>query len=109
MTLSDDRPMSAEWNYHPSLPLADPSIFRWPPDPGSVPRWFIKNWLTFSERVMMVAVAVALWAFAYPPLEAARDFAFGWVFQVWAVNMAVMIAVAEGGASLVLLHAQGSG
>ncbi len=97
MTLSDDRPMSAEWNYHPSLPLADPSIFRWPPDPGSVPRWFIKNWLTFSERVMMVAVAVALWAFAYPPLEAARDFAFGWVFQVWAVNMAVMIAVAEGG------------
>ena len=35
--------MSREWNYHPDLPLHDPSIFRWPPDPGFLARWFARN------------------------------------------------------------------
>ncbi|MGB7270828.1 MAG: sterol desaturase family protein, partial [Albidovulum sp.] len=92
----DEPPVSRDWNYHPELPLQDPSIFRWPPNPGFLARWFARNWLTLSERVMMVLIAVALWAFAYPPLEAATSFAFGWIAQVWAINMAIMIAVAGG-------------
>ena len=28
MKPTDEAPMSREWNYHPELPLADPSIFR---------------------------------------------------------------------------------
>jgi hypothetical protein len=27
-------PMSREWNYHPDLPLANPSIFQWPSSSG---------------------------------------------------------------------------
>jgi Delta7-sterol 5-desaturase len=96
MSEIDERPVSRDWNYHPDLPLQDPSIFRWPPDPGFLMRWFARNWLTLSERVMMVLIAVALWAFAYPPTEAATSFAFGWIAQVWAINMAIMIAAAGG-------------
>jgi len=88
--------MSREWNYHPELPLHDPSIFRWPPDPGFLARWFAKNWLTLSERVMMVIVSVALWYWAYPSLDRAQEFALGWIAQVWAVNMALMIVSAGG-------------
>jgi len=87
---------SKDWNYHPDLPLPDSSVFRWPPEPRYLAGWVLRNWLTLSERVLMVALAVALWAFAYPPLEAARGFAFGWVAQVWLVNMTMMIVVAGG-------------
>ena len=43
-----EKPMSREWNYFPELPLANPSIFRWPPDPRFLVRWFAHNWLTLS-------------------------------------------------------------
>jgi sterol desaturase/sphingolipid hydroxylase (fatty acid hydroxylase superfamily) len=88
--------MSREWNYHPDLPMADPSIFRWPPDPGFLLYWLGRNWLTLSERMMMVLLAIALWAVAYPSLESARQFAFGWIFQTWAVNMVLMFVIAGG-------------
>ena len=91
-----DQPMTAEWNYHPDLPLQDPSVFRWPPRPGYLARWFARNWLTLSERVMMVALAMAAWFFLYPSLEAAQTFAVGWILQVWLVNVGLMIAVAGG-------------
>lgn len=89
-------PTSREWNYHPDLPLADPSIFHWPPRPGFVGRWFAQNWLTLSERVMMVLLAIPLWLFAYPSLETAQTLALGWIAQVWAINIALMIAIAGG-------------
>ncbi|WP_299846255.1 sterol desaturase family protein [uncultured Roseovarius sp.] len=85
---------SREWNYHPDLPLQDPSIFKWPPSPGFLARWFARNWLTLSERVIMVILAVIAWLTLYPSLETAQSFAFGWIFQTWAVNMALMIVIA---------------
>ena len=96
MTHDPETPMSAEWHYHPDLPLADRSVFQWPPRPGFLARWFAANWLTLSERVLMLALALGLWFFAYPSLEAAETFAFGWIAQVWLVNFATMFAVAGG-------------
>ena len=29
-----DAPKNRTWNYHPDLPLADKSVFSWPPNPG---------------------------------------------------------------------------
>ncbi len=96
MSLDHDQPMSREWNYHPELPLEDTSIFKWPPNPRFLVTWFGQNWLTLSERVAMVVLALLLWALAYPPLDAAKSLAPGWILQVWAVNMATMVAVAGG-------------
>ena len=87
---------SREWNYHPDLPLRDSSIFNWPPSPGFLARWLVRNWLTLSERVMMMIVAVIAWLTLYPSLEDAQSFAFAWVFQTWVVNMGLMIAIAGG-------------
>lgn len=92
----DDVPMSREWNYHPELPLADTSVFKWPPRPRYLLHWFARNWLMLSERVMMVALAVVLWAFAYPSMDQAVVFSVGWVAQVWVVNLVTMIAIAGG-------------
>ena len=85
---------SREWNYHPDLPLADRSVFSWPPDPKFLLTWFTTNWLALSERVMMVIASVALWYLAYPSLEQALTWHFGWVFHVWAVNFLLVFAVA---------------
>ncbi len=93
---TDPKPISKEWNYHPDLPLADLSIFKWPPDPHFLGRWVLRNWLTMSERVMMVLLATLCWWLLYPPLEAAKTFAFGWVLQIWLVNLCLMIGVAGG-------------
>ena len=94
--MSDPDPMSREWNYHPDLPLADGSVFRWPPSPAFLARWFMKNWLMLSERVMMVLLAVICWWLFYPSLADAQTIAFGWIAQVWLVNMGLMIASAGG-------------
>ena len=93
---TDPEPMSREWNYHPDLPLADPSVFKWPPRPGFLARWFARNWLTLSERVLMVALAVACAAFLYPSVEAARGASLGWLAHIWLANLGLMIAVAGG-------------
>jgi hypothetical protein len=60
--------MSREWNYHPELPLADPSLFKWPPDPRFLSRWVVRNWLTMSERVMMVLLGNAMLVVVLPSL-----------------------------------------
>lgn len=93
---SDPAPMSREWNYHPDLPLADPSVFKWPPDPRFLGHWFVRNWLMLSERVILVLVATLCWWLFYPSLERAQDLAFGWIFQVWIVNLGLMIGIAGG-------------
>lgn len=96
MDNTDSSNSSREWNHHPDLPLKDPSVFKWPPNPAFLARWFGRNWLTLSERVLMVVLAVALWAFVYPPLEAAQSFAVGWIAHVWLANMGLMILTAGG-------------
>ena len=95
-TPQDTAPISAEWNYHPELPLKNPSIFQWPPQPGFLARWFARNWLTLSERVLMVILAVSLWYLVFPSLETMQTFAFGWIFQTWAVTFGMTFVVAGG-------------
>jgi len=84
------------WNYHPELPLANTSIFRWPVDFGSLTRWLLKNWLSLSERVMLLLIAFAVWQWLYPPLEASRTLAFGWIAQTYLINLGLMLASAGG-------------
>ena len=96
MSDTPNEPQNKAWNYHPELPLNDPSIFQWPPNPAFLLGWFGRNWLMLSERVMMLILAIALYLWAYPSLEATKTWAFGWVFQIWIVNV-VMMTVITGG------------
>jgi lathosterol oxidase len=45
---------------------------------------------------MMVVLATLCWLFLYPSLGTAKTLAFGWVFQVWLVNLGLMICIAGG-------------
>lgn len=87
---------SKAWNYHPDLPLRDPSIFALGWRPRAWAGWLARHWLTLSERVLLVALSLLLWWLAYPGLDQAQSFAWGWVAQVWLVNMALMVVIAGG-------------
>ena len=91
-----DENQNKDWNYFPDLPLKDPSFFTHLNDPKFIVRWVVTNWLSLSERVILVLIAIALYQFAYPSLEQAKTFAVGWVFQVWFVNLVVLLMIAGG-------------
>ena len=59
-------------------------------------RWLLTNWLSLSERVLMVILATVIWLTVYPSLETTRTFAIGWIAQIWAINMVLMIVIAGG-------------
>ena len=77
MSDTQPEPQNKAWNYHPDLPLKDPSIFNWPPNPAFLAGWFARNWLMLSERVMMLILATALYLWAYPSLDTTQTWAFG--------------------------------
>ncbi len=81
------------WNYHPELPLRNTSVFVWPPNPRNLGLWVVRNWLTLSERVLLLILAVMAWALLYPALSDAEVFAPGWMAQVWMVNFALVFGI----------------
>ena len=85
---------SRDWNYRPELPLKVSPLFTWPPDPVRIALWFWNSWFLISERLILVGIAFATWAYTQPALERCRDFEIGWVAQVWARNFALMALVA---------------
>ena len=44
----------------------------------------------------MLLLAILLWVWVYPDLEAAKDFSFGWITQVWVINLALVGGIAVG-------------
>ena len=79
------------WNYKPDIPLANPSLFRTSLSLGLILSWFFKNWISFSEKIFLLIVAVICWALIYPDLEKAKIFEFNWVFQIWLANFTIMV------------------
>ncbi len=87
---------SKDWNYFPDLPLTDPSIFSRPMDIGLIARWFRRNWLSLSERVLLLLLAIAAYYLLYPSLESAKIFAIAWIAQTYLVNLAIVFSCAGG-------------
>ena len=76
---------SNDWNYFPDLPLTDPSLFSRPMDIGFIAKWFCLNWLSLSERVLLLLLAIAAYYLLYPSLESAKIFAISWIAQTYLI------------------------
>ena len=81
---------SKDWNYHPDLPLEDKSVFARPFKLFSLLYWVKTNWLTFSERILVVIISALAWYFLYPPIQECREFRIVWIFEIWIVNLLLM-------------------
>jgi len=69
-----ERNSNKDWNYHPALPLQDNSVFSNWKNPQVIVQWFIRNWLTLSEFVLLAILATAFWLLAYPAVEKTLKF-----------------------------------
>lgn len=92
---ADDRDYGV-WNYHPDLPLKDPSVFAKDGGPRHIFGWVVRNWISLSERMILLMMAVFAWYVLYPSPEAAQSFAFGWIAQTYLVNLGFMLVIAGG-------------
>ena len=92
----DQNKLNSDWNYHPKIPLENNSIFRSPPKLIFFKSWILRNWLHLSEKVILVMVSSFIWYFFYPSLEQTKIIEFSWIFQIWVINLLLMILIAGG-------------
>ena len=83
-----------QWNWHPSLPIANSPLFELPPRPGAIVRWFAKSWLRLSMTVLVLGSATLTWIFLHPALERRVTFEFGWIAQILLRNLVLTVVVA---------------
>ena len=94
MSENSEKSANSSWNYHPDLPLANPSIFQWPTNPTFLFKWIFNNWLTLSERILLVALSILLWKFCYPDFNKVQVLSFDWVAQTYVVNFLLILTFA---------------
>lgn len=89
-------PGKTRWHYVPPLPIKTSPYFSWPPDFPSIARWMINGWFPISERSIILLLAVISAMFFHPELERCREFAVGWIAQIYLRNLLLMSLVAGG-------------
>ena len=89
-------PKGGIWNYHPELPLKDPSVFAQGLSPRYIAGWFRRNWLALSERMILLVLSVSAYFLFYPSLEISQNWAFGWVLQTYLLNLGFVSVIAGG-------------
>ncbi|WP_298434856.1 sterol desaturase family protein [uncultured Jannaschia sp.] len=90
-----DAPLKG-WNHIPDVPLRVSPFFRWPLRPLEMLRWVWNSWFLITERLILVGVALASYAWFQPPLEETRVLAASWIVEIWLRNIVLMTVVAGG-------------
>ncbi len=90
------RKQRQEWNYRPDVPLQVSPLFLWPLDPVKMFKWVWTSWFLISERLIIVGLAAVSWFYLHPALERCAAFEIGWIAQIWARNLGLMVLVAGG-------------
>ena len=90
------RTKRSDWNHSPQVPIATAPYFDWPPQPAKLSAWLMRTWFPFTERLVVLAIAVITWLYFTPALERCRQFAWDWIGEVYVRNLTLMILVAGG-------------
>ena len=92
----DKKEVNSDWNYPPSIPLQNNSLFRSPLYSSFFIAWIYRNWLHLSEKVILVIISFLIWYFVYPSLDQTKNFELTWILQIWVINLVLMIMIAGG-------------
>jgi hypothetical protein len=84
------------WAWHPPLPLEGAPVFVFPPRPLASIRWIFSVGFLWSIVLLYVGTAVFTWFFLQPSLERCMKFEPGWILEVFARNLALILLVAGG-------------
>ena len=85
-----------QWHYRPPCPVETSPFVALPPRLARMWPWVRDRWFSLAENVVLVGVATLCWMFFSPALEEARTLSPGWIAQIWARNLILMVLVAGG-------------
>ena len=88
-----DKPLKG-WNHMPEAPIRVSPFFMLPLRPLEMARWVWNSWFLISEKLIIVGIAFLCYHYFQPPLEEARELAFGWIAQIYVRNFLLMLFVA---------------
>jgi len=100
MSISDktqtSHSVNPEWNHHPhpGQPIKNNPLFEWPIQLIQILKWHQRLWLSFSQHIIMLAIAIFIWFFLQPSLARCKVFAVDWIAQMYVRNLIIMIVVA---------------
>jgi len=84
------------WHYIPTVPVSVSPYFNWPPRILGSLRWILAGWLPFSERLIILALAIVSSLLLQPSLDVTSEFSVGWIAGIYARNFCLMLLVAGG-------------
>lgn len=86
----------ATWAWHPPLPLAGVPVFVWPPQPVATLKYLVSVAYLGSVIVPFGVLAALSWFYLQPALERCAELEWGWILQMYARNLGLMLLVAGG-------------
>ena len=84
------------WSYQPPVPIQVSPLFRWPLDPLACVRWLLRSWFPVSERLVIAGLALLSWTYLSPSLARCRELELGWIAEIYARNLGLLVLVAGG-------------
>ncbi len=84
------------WAWHPPLPLEPVPVFVLPPRPAAAVKYLLSLWFLGSLMVPYTLLAAVTWFYLQPALARSATLEAGWILQMGARNLALMVLVAGG-------------
>ncbi len=87
---------ASPWHWHPPLPLNTVPVFIWPLRPLALIRYLLSLSYLGSVLAPFMITAALAWYYFQPPLARCANLEFGWIAQMWARNLLLMLLVVGG-------------
>ncbi len=84
----------AGWGHIPKVPIQVSPFFSWPLKPMVMLFWLWKRWLTITENLVILIIAIISWTFFQPSLDRTKTISLDWVAEIWMRNILLLILVA---------------
>jgi len=84
------------WNFTPEVPLTQAPYFEWPISLVGSLKYLFEIWRPFSQRFLLLMLAIAVWTWFTPSLERAASFQIDWMLEIALRNLVIVLVVAGG-------------
>ncbi len=88
--------MSAEWHFHPELPMQPMPYWQWPPRPVIVLKWLSQNFLQVSDRAAYVAYSFVIAYWLMPLAAHEATLSWDWAGLILLRNYIAVLLVVGG-------------
>ena len=85
-----------EWHYAPEMPIGKKPLFEFPWRINRIAADYRDYWLSLSETVIFLLLAIGGWALLEAPLGTTSVLSWGWAGIIYALNFGMVMIFAGG-------------